>query len=213
MVSAPVPPGWEYNDPDATLVTMFVLICDHVSLDKFERGPISMVLESHERFSAPENCRLGHYTFLNILTRILVDDAEVADAIHASYGIPTSYAQIRETETVEPLTKLVRFAWNVTGGEESWVDIGRFDNNVSDNPLVYRYAWDAGTHLGLVDMNLDSMQTQFEPTAVYGSFKDPMLLASAGPLVAGIGAVSDQFFPEGQIKFYEGYECANQIGP
>lgn len=212
MLTTPVPPGWEGKNGLPTTVTLIALFCDHVSLGDFERGPIRLVLESHEKFNAPDNCREGDYTYLNILTRIVVDDPEIAAAIQDELTIPTSTGNFTWAEDGTSALKTVRVGWRVDGSPESWFQVGRVENAIQDSRGTYRYVWAAGENLGLVDMKLDARQTQFEPTAALASFSSPMLIASTGlPYVIGVGVVDEEVFPEGTFQFFEGYECANPL--
>jgi hypothetical protein len=41
-----------------------------------------------------------------------------------------------------------------------------------------------------------------------------MILAATGlPILTGIGVVGEEYFPSGEFKLYEGYECAKQLSP
>lgn len=212
LLETPVPPGWEGRNGLPTTVSVLALFCEHLSLGEFERGPVRLVLETHGKFNAPENCRRGDYSFLNILTRILVDDAEVAEALQSELGIPTSVAQIGQEPQGSPTAQSVRFAWTVAGQGESWMRIERTASELQEVERVYRLVWPAGERLGFIDLKLDAVQTQFEPTATVGSFASPMLIATTGlPLVLGIGVIDEEIFPEGQFRFFEGYECAHEL--
>jgi hypothetical protein len=213
ILEAPVPPGWDGENGLPTTVTMFILFCEHVSLGEFERGPVQLVVESHEKFNAPDNCRQGDYSFLNILTRIVWSDAEVAAAMEHELGIPTSVGTIERSVTGSEAASMTTFAWTIDG-QESSIQSGRVSNEIQEYDNSYRYVWADEGRLGLIDFSWDVLQTWLEPVAVYGSFAPPMILASTGmPVVGGIGVVNEEMFPGGEFKFFEGYECATQVWP
>lgn len=213
LFEPPVPPGWEFSNGLPVTVSMFVISCEHVSFGSFERGPVQLVLESHNQFSAPTNCREGAYTYLNVLSRIVWSDAEIAAVMEERLGIPTSVGDITHMIDGPEVVSTQTLAWTIGQGK-SEIHFGRFQNDASETKRIYRYAWaDEGQNrLGLIDFRWDAIQTQLEPVGSYGTFSDPMLLGATGlPLVFGIGVIDEELFPGGDFRFFEGYECATPL--
>jgi hypothetical protein len=169
LLAAPTPPTWQTQNGLPTTVTMIAVTCGHLSLGTFERGPIHLVAESHEKFNAPDNCRAGDYTYLNVLTRMIWSDPEVAAAVQNELGIPTSVGtiSIEETGTEIAGTKTVR--WTVADQESSFT-VGHLQNDETAPKSTFRYVWANGPNLGLIDFHWDSRESWLEPTATYGEF-------------------------------------------
>ncbi len=212
LLNTPVPPGWDGEMGITTTVRVMLASCDHLSLGPFERGPISLAVESHSKFNAPENCRDGDYAFMNILTRMVWSDGEVAAAVERELGIPSSTATFSTNALGDAQLSSTTLEWTIDGRQSS-IQIGRFEDDVVDALRTYRYVWPSDGHLGLIDFSWDARQTVFEPTAVYATFSSPMLIASTGmPIVAGVGALDEEFVgPGGTFRFFEGYECAKEL--
>lgn len=207
-ITAPVPPGWEAANGLPTVISLFAITCDHVSFGQFERGPLDLVFESHGKFQAPESCRSGDYTFLNVLARVVVDDEELAAMMSKDLGITTSVGSLHIEPSGSEIVGATSFRWTIEGGDSA-VHFGRFQNPTSPIDATYRYAWAAGDRLGMVDMHWEAIEAQFEPGASPATFSPPMLLATAAvPILVGTGSIVEQFFPSGTFRFYEGYECA-----
>lgn len=215
LLDVPVPPGWDGENGLPTTVTMFTIFCEHLSWGPFERGPVQAVVESHEKFNAPLNCREGDYTYLNILTRMVWSDAEIAAVVQEELGIPTSVGAIRAQTAGPGLAGVTTYSWTIDGRESSY-EVGFFQNEVTEPATTYRYVWPdvAQERLGFVDFSWDGRQSWLEPFAAAGTMSEPMLLSSAGlPRYSGVGGIQLEFFPGGEFKFYEGYECATPWSP
>src|SRR5687767_6308695 len=51
------PPGWEYHGPFGNQVYVRAMECERLSAFPLERGPVRIVFEGHQNFTAPANCQ------------------------------------------------------------------------------------------------------------------------------------------------------------
>lgn len=213
LLDLPVPPGWEVEGSAPVAITTFAFSCGHVSIGKFERGPVDFIIESHGMFNAPMNCRLGDYDYLNVMTRLIWSDSEIAMATSQALGIPSSVGTIKMETIGQPIVSSHTISWEIDG-KTSYFKVERFENDYTDVKTVWRYLWPANNHLGFLEMHWNGVETWLEPTATFGSFSEPMVVAQSGlPIVFGTGGLENGWNPSGEFKFYEGYQCEKELPP
>lgn len=98
LVGADPPESWGGGPTPLTDLWINVHQCEKFSLDQFERGPVSILLETHGNRYPPEKCQ-GDYTTSEILTRIWFDDLELVEYVKAKYSMPAEFAEITVTNT------------------------------------------------------------------------------------------------------------------
>lgn len=98
FVGADPPETWGGGPTPLTDLWINVHQCGKISIDEFERGPVSMVLETHGNRLPPEDCR-GDYTTSEVLIRIWLDDLELVEHLRTQYSMPAEFATITVTNT------------------------------------------------------------------------------------------------------------------
>lgn len=175
------PPGWKFDVSKgrfATQITTSGLHCNRISMEGLERGPLSIVIEAHSKFTAPPACEVGAFDTMVVLSRILTNDLQLkARLIEA--GMPADDARI-EFETSNDT--LVQHNWRWSIDNVSWSNVEFQNVAVSSSPFgpqVERFAWWNGSALSLLDITWNHETPDFPVTIARGAFAPDMLSSNS----------------------------------
>jgi hypothetical protein len=184
--------------------------CNRISIGPFERGPIRIVTDGHDKADIPLACKAtvkggSHQAILNTF---LVNDSMVADYLAATYGLPATYAQIQNQ--AQAAGALVQHAWTWTPPGLSASTVMIFDDGqAQSNDISDRFYWQRGAGIGILDFVYTRQGPTFTNRAAYGTMQPPMLLASQ-PQGLFISSSAD-YYPslsgEGIIRLYKDAQC------
>ena len=190
---AHVPDGWDAREGN-TRVRLQGWACERLAWGPFERGPVRLVLETHNQQVAPAPCRgADRTTELEVLQSLWVDDAEVAAYLLAE-GLPVQATGIEvRHEAVADDAAVVRWAW---GDGAADVQVPAPGGSVPSPTLARRLFWDDGVRVS----SLDVVAQWSVPgaaagpadlagrSAAVGEFAPPLLLADRPSLPAPANA-------------------------
>ena len=205
-----VPPGWEPDGPRPTIVhDTFILACSRLSLGAFERGPINVLLESHNYANIPANC-LDYPPATNvgqILRGIWFDDAEVAAVLAVNWSMPVHIGVFTFSETTQQGVSVFEWSWMENGSDPSSLRYGRTETiEGGGNPLPRRYFWHDGISAYVLDMVMVDQQPLVTPPPIVGSLKPPMTPIDP---YAGIFSILDPGATEaGTFHHFKDLQCS-----
>lgn len=180
-----VPPGWDF-DPLAegryfSYAAAMFLHCDIVDVRDVRREDVSLVIETHSKFSPPEACVEVRHGFdgiwwMSILHRIIVSDPVVAAAL-VDAGLPGVQGEIQRSDPTGPLD-LQRWEWRAGGGEWSWLETqmpGAEEDPFEDDERMV--SWD-GSRLTLLDARWDVATVLTDVPVVHGELAPDVLMSN-----------------------------------
>lgn len=183
-----VPPAWGPSPGVGSDVRVELLDCKKVAWGPFERGPVQLMLEFHNKGDLPANCTFQRPDFIYNLERILVSDPDLANYIRSAYGIvaDTGIIQVNASRPDDNFT-FYSWSWGVPGQPRSTLTLGNSDTVLpTTDRVVERWIWINGTGLGILDVSR-SYVAGVELGAVPGEMHPPMLYAQAVPQGAYVG--------------------------
>ncbi|MEA3203462.1 MAG: hypothetical protein QOI63_1137 [Thermoplasmata archaeon] len=196
-----VPRGWAGAQPLATL-GLQGWACQRLSLGAFER-PVHLILEAHDLAEVPAGC-LGNATATRVwvVESAWADDAQVAHALRADYGLPAHQAAIAVQDAGAGPTTLHEWSW--AGSRVTVPDDGTQDRGP---PLRDRFFWARGAGVGSLDLAQSATQPAAAPRPVQGTAAPPLLFAAL-PAFAAPGGWSPHASADGRFTLYEDLACA-----
>jgi hypothetical protein len=206
------PPNWTGNPDLGQDVSQLALDCQRVGWGPFER-PARMVWEVHNNAPAPTACAQGNYSRFFIVTRVFLDDPELAAFLSTTYGLPIHLSTIWHNVTTENNQQHDVWTWIPTGYQASWMDNWRFNSSEFDTNDVYRnrYAWDHGSGIALMDENT-RREWGANSIVTPGQMNPPMLNANTNGLpYAGRGTLWDNLEGEFTFKKFGDYACEKPL--
>ncbi len=176
------PPGWEGQADGAfgSTVGIFLVECERLSWGPFERGPIRMVWELHDRFRAPAKCSEGNYTLMWVLASMWFDDKDVAKYVGETYGAPTQYSPIDVRYANASIRHEATWTWGLEGHPASSLAFAQFDSPPNGVRIVDEIAWAHNTTVTLLTLDTISHNVQGQQVLAPGEMHYPMLYAQTG---------------------------------
>lgn len=205
------PPNWTGDSDLGQEVSQLALDCQRVSWGSFER-PTRMVWEVHTNAPAPASCAEGSYSRYLIITRIFLEDMELADFLNETYGLPVHSATVWRNETLEQGQRHDVWTWTPLGYQPSWMENWRLNRSDFDTSDTYndRYAWDNGSGISFMDEHSErkwGANTVLTP----GEMNPPMLNAAHGAPYSGVGTLWDDVHTEFTIRKFGDYACTEPL--
>lgn len=211
------PPGWEPTNPNNEFVNLHIggAECNRIHVGPYERGPIRMVWDGHINADIPAGCTVNQTatTHPTILNAFLINDAEIADYLRTTYGMPTFYADIQtEAQAAGALVQRT-WTWAAAGHPASRLNV--YDDGTNQSyDFVDRIWWQAGDGIGQLDFAYERWAFSVGDRAGEGTMQAPMLALS--PDGSWIGAM--EYFPsmsgKGTFTLYTDYLCQHpRVGP
>jgi hypothetical protein len=115
------PPGWEPGPAVENKLYYLVAECRRAATAGFER-PLLFVVESHQRFRAPESCLGGSPGLPYMVSAVWVSDPGVAEAWASRYGLPAAPAHVERSEGTGSGLPGTTWSWSVASGPPSRVE-------------------------------------------------------------------------------------------
>jgi hypothetical protein len=185
--------------------------CSRVAWGSFER-PVTLLVESHSKFRAPESCEGGDTTWM--LHKIWTNDVAFSTFLESAFGLPFGIANFAQTYTNSSTTLTLDWSWQPEGATASDLTTYVMFPAPQDPPLklLRRYLWDSGQGITTFDVDyVAKVPTSIEQNAE-GNFHDPMLHASTGvsPFV-GTADYWRNASASGFVTEYGDYQCENVL--
>lgn len=206
------PAGWEFElARDGRLETAVLLEglhCNRISTLDFERGPLSIVFESHSRAIPPEECRSGSWSLFWILNRLFIDDIEVATAL-SDIGFPSNYVNV-SVSLAE--TMLAMQDWSIfhpkSGAESTlkFTTVSAFDDQ--SRMLVERFAWAKNDELMMMDVTWTNRAAEI-PTVAEVSLSSEFLMTESSFSPPYIVDFNDKMEARGELVYRGDLACDN----
>jgi hypothetical protein len=206
------PPGWEPRDktqPEA-YVFLLGLACNRVAVGPLERGPVSLLLESHSNADIPPACAGDKFTESSVMVAslLLVNDTGLAAYLRDALGLPSQVADIREESSATPAMHPA-WAWAVGTGASSTLTVTDAGGKAaSDAPD--RFLWAHGNGTGMLDLTYVTTGPQGGSQTAYGRAEAPMLLAGQPDgRFTGTAQSFTSVDADGGVRFYRDGRCAH----
>jgi len=197
-----VPAAWNASKGAGNDIDLELLDCQKVSWGPFERGPVQLIAEFHNKGDVPEKCNEDRPTFIYNLERLLISDAELARYARESYGIVVDAATIHlEATPLAGNTTLFQWTWNVTGGPVSKLSLAESSPVTTPNAWGERWVWINGSGLGMLDVS-ESFRVAVDGQLGIGELHMPMLYAQAIPTGTYAGLAGQTFGLQATSKHY-----------
>lgn len=188
---SPNPPEWQREDTTTgSSVVMQAWECSRVNIGPFERGPIHMVMEYTDNFSAPENCTLADYTVVAwSLLAWYVNDPEIVSYL-SQLGIPAFQITANRNDVELGQGASHEWRWDAGSGE-SRVTTYDAGGTAPTSRLPERFFWANGTAVSAFEILYAGLDTFLGAQLSEGTLSDPMALARNAPVFASRG----QWYP------------------
>jgi hypothetical protein len=155
--------------------------CERLSWGGFERGPVHLIFEFSEDFSAPDSCKRGDPGRTHILRALWVDDAEVGQWLAATYGLPVRFATMGVNETGTAAGTIETWTWAQPGDAASEV---RFERAAvaQDTPLTYRQRlfWFTSIATNFMDVEESFLNDDYASPVAQGTLQPPTIYTWTG---------------------------------
>lgn len=214
----PTPPGWEWSDAAERAIagaSVLTLRCDRVSFGSLERGPLTLMLEDHNRFHIPAKCtpESNGVPVHIVLGSLYVDDAELAAALAQAYGMPTRIAHFTDdAQDVGGGAQTHRVTWSVEGGETSELQLVDDGTGMEDR-IIYRYFWASGNQLFRWEIDAQEPQPVFFTNRVgQGTIKPPMMMAEVSEDFAGLAQYYPTYESTSSFLVFNDFGCEEPVG-
>jgi hypothetical protein len=207
----PRPAAWGRRDDPLAALVLHGFACQRVSLGAFERGPVHLILDTHDDARFPEPCRAagpdGEPDGLHILANLWVDDAEIAARLHGSYGMPARLAAIEADSTQGGAAQVHGWRWSEAGQEASSVNV--LEDEATE-PMyegrLRRLLWSNGAGVASLDL-LTEGSGPSGPRLATGHFEPPTLMAALAGELAGPGEWLPQMEAKGRFTLHADPHC------
>lgn len=204
------PKGWGPNMEDPVVaVSLFGFRCERMALNRFERGPFYLLLDTHGNAAVPADCASNQsgVTPLRILQNLVVNDAEVASYLETTYGVPVWTAAFTESDRDLGASALRTWTWAAESQAPSTMTIP--DSKQAGNiPTLYeRLFWPRGEGIAALELILDE-EGPATNLAANGTIQPPLLLAQdTGGTFAGQGDWRTNVQGAGKFTIYNDLFC------
>lgn len=211
------PRGWEPapETTDGTGVGMYGYRCNRFALAPFERGPVTIVLDTHNKATFPEECVQSNddSTTATVLNALIVDDSELGQFLNVTYGMPVFVAEMAVSQAQDP-PAIHAWTWAVGGQTPSELTI--VEDGVTQDPpeTSDRLYWAKGTGIGTLSLKFHrTAPLLLENRLGEGTLQPPMLLSQvAGGHYAGPAEWFSSLRADGVFQFYNDPHCKEPKG-
>ena len=204
------PPGWEFNLQSGRIasdVSLFAFKCDRISMGDFERGPISMIWETHSKFTPPEACEKGQWALMSVVSLVIVNDQEVA-AYLLERGVPAVVSDILVEQTTAASLQRQIWSWDLPGGR-STIEAATAGPHSDTLPFVHRWVWWDNQKLTMADFEMADSVARAPIPLLTGSLSDDMLYSRDAPnQFAATGDYNSKITMTEKSKFVGDASCA-----
>jgi hypothetical protein len=215
-----VPPGlvqavgidsWQGSIYPVLELRLEVHQCSRISVAGFERGPIGVVIETHNNRTTPPECQPeSAQVRTEVLHRVWVSDPEISEYFATRFGMPTGILQkidgfssslmMRDTIPFTINGETNRLGISVAEGSGSFTQLGEL-----------RLFWNSGKGgVGMMDFTTTTISKSGNAPATLGSIFPPLLASVVGdPQYVGYGGSFSGSDATGTIKIYGDARCEN----
>lgn len=207
----PTPPGWAWSDSlqdPLAGVTVLGVRCERVSFGALERGPMTLLLDTHSKAHVPSNC-MTHADTLTVhavLGTLYLDDADLATQLAQAYGLPTAVVEFGEEVQELGAAKARHATWGAPGGVPS--EMVLFDDG-TETPArtIYRNYWVHGDRLVRWQIDVDLPLPVVGTRLGTGSMHVPMMMAQMGEQFVGTADWYPSFESTNTFTVYDDFGC------
>lgn len=200
------PPGWQYTGPFGNQVYIRAMECARISAFPLERGPVRVLFEGHQNFTAPATCQDSTTPRLIILSNVITDSPDLAKHLNSNFGMPSSVAEIKITDNEDEVIHVREWSWTVAANT-STIEVSIAKGEPGEFPYLNRWVWFNTTTLWWMDLNEQDEFYAFTGLAK-GNLRSPMIWASTGTThYTGEGNLILKEFFEGEVVKREGFGC------
>jgi hypothetical protein len=211
------PPGWgpPASTTPITSVATFGYHCNRISVGPYERGPVSLLLDTHNNAKFPTNCTsdpqggTGSTSFL-VLASVLIDDPDVAAFLATAYGMPTQVAEVSTADQGAGDAVAHQWTWRTGSGAASTITVYDEGAYATAANVYDRFFWPRHGGISVLEIQEQGVGPAGPVfnRAVTGVLQPPMLLAALpGGAYAGDGKWFPSFDGEGKFGFFEDAAC------
>ncbi len=158
-----VPHTWPRPDswPDAFLQRFGYAFydCERVSWGQYERGPVQILFEGETLELNAYGCTPDRFNSARLVTRVYMDDRELATAWQGFFGDPVSIVEFNfsEEELTEGLNQ-TRLAWSGESVDASYMMMPHGPHSSGTQEKEYRYIWFNDTSILTLDLMIQYEQ-------------------------------------------------------
>ena len=205
------PSGWKPRSSPAQSVLFQVFLCDRISLDGFERGPVFFLFEAHSNVNPPPKCIDDTFNPPpRILHELWISDAELAIHLKTTYGMPAEYAQFNFTQSAGPVTEDT-WRFQLPGGEESSLVSRKVHPDDQTELPVFRLFWvNQVAGISYLQLSETLRSATEDPNGMTGQIAAPFIQASPIPY-AGYGAPLADGHLSGAIVQFRDLSCEKPL--
>lgn len=184
-----VPENWAATLPAAIQLIQFDE-CQRVSWGAFERGPIRLIFELSEDFTAPGTCEEGDWERAHILRTLWIDDPEVGAWLASTYGLPVRIGLIDIEKTEAPAGTVESWSWAEPSGVPSEIHF-QYPPISGDTQLSYRHRlfWFNGPAANYLDFAESFLNDDNASPGAAGVLQAPTFYTSSTGMNAYAGGV------------------------
>jgi hypothetical protein len=205
------PSGWAPQGHVGSDVHVDLFRCTRLSWGAFER-PVSLLVETHDMFDAPDSCRQGQFDTTFMMNSIWINDTQVAAWLNQTYGMPARYGSIDyQLETTSGLESH-RWRWNVPGGEASFISFNTSQIHLQPDQYIHRWYWYNATAVSFINWT-DKWQSSDGQGITPGEMHPPMLYSQSytpNPYLGQGGVLYSESF-EGDIHRFGDLACEKPL--
>ncbi len=204
------PGDWDQQTHAGSDVDLELYRCERVSWGPFERGPIQMVFETHNKFEIPPGCDEKPRNIMLALVALWIDDAELAAYVNQTYGAATHFAAIQSAGGPGAAGQY-HAEWSFASGGLAASTIQANDAEVlpGSSPIIERMVWSAGPKLFILNLEEQGTNSFGNTVVTPGEMRPPTLYSEAGvgEQYAGRGSAYNSVTLSATIDKYGDFAC------
>lgn len=202
------PANWSQHQGFGSDIHLAIYECDRISWGPFERGPISMVWETHTNVRPPERCDEGARDQFSVLHALWMNDELVLQYVNSTYGLPTRFAQFANNDTRTSQTQHVDWTWQVPGYPASRLQYDQALVTPGRARAIERMAWIQNSTVWTLDLDQQRTLTNGQTVLTPGTLQPPTLYSESGETqYLGRGAASLDAELSATLKKFGDLEC------
>ena len=213
MVGAEPLPGWGTSPTGFTSVHVEAFLCGRVSIDRFERGPVGVVLEYYGAPGGPADCRQGDWGSISRLHALRVSDPELAQYF-SGLGLQVQVAGLDVTEESMQALIVRRAVISPADGEPAVIESRRpalADGAELSTPRRYLWLNGAGG-VSFMDLGVEAFHYSYEPPVTTGTLPEPYIYARTGNQhLIGQGHGFDAATARGPVYQFKDTACTEPL--
>jgi hypothetical protein len=143
------------------------------------------MLEIHTDGEPPAACKQGHPNGNFIVSRLWINDIDVAAYLKSTFGLPAENAAMGFQQTTTGALVENHWTFGVPGQQASDLTTRRVLSNDSYAPQQTRYFWhNQANGTSYMDFSETWHYSQADPQAINGTLHDPLLYGKVGSFLS-----------------------------